>query len=309
MSYWGEQICNGIVKSKQKQCTNKAYYSTENKLLCGGHSKKHDRTILPKNPEKDKIEKENYDRHLETIKQVAKKNKENKLLGNVYVTKLKMMKKPELLDGIINVFPNFKHQNRKDGYGCARLSPKSLGPIKHCMSNLPEAKNLENYHQFAKIWNFELDENGTVLDQYLQKRIEGYNNSEPFRYKYQKKFLLEKNGTLKPEFSVYYDTEGKQHNYTYIQCRYFYCKFYEDLVKKEEDFKILQNKLKKGFNLNIVGYDGYKPLEDFMEMYLDTTKPFGHEMVLYIMLKEDNRNNYPWNIYYKENKDIYIGLI
>jgi hypothetical protein len=309
MAYWGEQICNTTVKSTQKQCTNKAYYTKENKLLCGVHSKKHDRTILSKNPNKDKIEKENYDRHLATIKQVAKKNKENKILGNVYVTKLKMMKKPELLDGIINVFPNFKHQNRKDGYGCARLSPKSLGPVKHCMSNLPEARNLENYHQFAKIWKFELNQNGTVLDEYLQKRIEGYNNQEPFRHKYQKKLLLEKNGTLKPEFSVYYDMEGKQHNYTYIQCRYFYCKFYEDLVKKEEDFKFLKDKLKKGYNLNIVGYDGYNPSEDFMEMYLDPIKPFGHEMVLYTMLKEDNRNNYPWNIYYKENQDIYNGLI
>ena len=94
MAYLGEQICNTTVKSTQKQCTNKAYYTKENKLLCGVHSKKHDRTILPKNPNKDKIEKENYDRHLATIKQVAKKNKENKILGNVYVTKLKMMKNP-----------------------------------------------------------------------------------------------------------------------------------------------------------------------------------------------------------------------
>ena len=45
------------------------------------------------------------------------------------------------------------------------------------------------------------------------------------------------------------------------------------------------------------------------EGQIDTTKPFGHEMVLYTMLKEDSRNNYPWNIYYKENQDIYNGLI
>jgi len=309
MSYWGEQICSNTVKSTQKLCTNKAYYSLENKLLCGVHSKKHNRTILPKNPEKDKIEKKKYDQHLNIIEQVAIKNRENKILGNVYVNKLKMMKKPDIVKGFLNVFPNFKHQNRKDGYGCSKLSPKSLGPIKHSMPNLPEAKNLENYHQFAKVWKFELDQNGNVLDEYFKKRIEGYNNIEPFRYKYQKKFLLEKNGTLTPEFSVYYDMEGNPHNYTYIQCRYFYCKFYEDLAKEEDDFKLLKDKLKKGYNLNIIGYDGYNPLEDFMEMYLDTTKPFGHEMVLYTMLKEDNRNNYPWNIYYKKNQDIYNGLI
>ena len=63
------------------------------------------------------------------------------------------------------------------------------------------------------------------------------------------------------------------------------------------------------YNLNIVGYDGYKPLEDYMEMYLDTTKPFGHEMVLYTMLNEEDRTKYPWNIFYEENKKIYEGLI
>ena len=72
MTYWGEQTCDNIVKSTQKQCTNQAYYIKDNKLLCGVHSKKDNRTVLPKNPNKDKIEKENYERHLKTIKQVAK---------------------------------------------------------------------------------------------------------------------------------------------------------------------------------------------------------------------------------------------
>lgn len=309
MTYWGEQTCDNIVKSTQKQCTNQAYYIKDNKLLCGVHSKKDNRTVLPKNPNKDKIEKENYERHLKTIKQVAKQNRKEKKLGTLGVTKLQMMKKPKLVDGVINVFANFKHQNRKDGYGCAKLSPKSLGPIKHNMPNLPEAKNMENYHQFAKFWKFELDENGDVLDEYLQKRIDAYNNPEPFRHKYQKKFLLEKKASLKPEFSVYYDMEGKAHKYNYLQCRYFYCKFYEELAKEEEDFKFLKDKIKKGYNLNIVGYDGYEPLEDYMEMYLDTTKPFGHEMVLYTMLSEEDRTKYPWNIFYEENKKIYEGLI
>ena len=67
-----------------------------------------------------------------------------------------MMKKPELIDGYLNVFPNYKHQNRKDGYGCAKLSPKSLGPVNHGMPNLPIAKNIENYHQFAKFWDYSI---------------------------------------------------------------------------------------------------------------------------------------------------------
>ena len=308
--YWGEHQCSNIVKSTNKQCTNLSYYIQNDKLCCGVHSKKDLRTILNKNPNKSKIEKENYEKHLETIKQTAKQNRKDKKLGSIYVSKLKMMKKPEIMEGVLNIFPNFKHQNRKDGYGCAKLSPKSLGPIKHNMINLPEAKNLENYHQFAKFWKFELDVNGKVLDEYLQKRIEGYNNTEPFRHKYTKKIVLEKNdGEITPEFSVFYDKDGKQHNYTYLECRYFYCKFYEELAKLEADFIFLKEKLKKGYNLNIVGYDGYKPKEDYMEMYLDTNKSFGHEMVLYILLKEEDRTKYPWNIFYEKNKEIYEGLI
>ena len=52
MTYWGEQTCDNIVKSTQKQCINQAYYIKDNKLLCGVHSKKDNRTVLPKNPNK-----------------------------------------------------------------------------------------------------------------------------------------------------------------------------------------------------------------------------------------------------------------
>ena len=48
------------------------------------------------------------------------------------------------------VFPNDKHGPTKEGYGCPALSPKQMGPVKHSMSILPPAKNLENYHQFSK---------------------------------------------------------------------------------------------------------------------------------------------------------------
>ena len=79
------------------------------------------------------------------------------------VSKFRMMKKPEYKKGYLNVFPNSKHQDRKDGFGCASLSPKSLGPVQHTMPNLPPAFNIENYHQFAKFWAFELDKNNNIL--------------------------------------------------------------------------------------------------------------------------------------------------
>ena len=60
-----------------------------------------------------------------------------------------MMKPPEHIDGYLKVFPNFKHQNRKDGFGCASLSPKALGPVS---DGSRHAKNIENFHQGAKIF-------------------------------------------------------------------------------------------------------------------------------------------------------------
>lgn len=256
----------------------------------------------------------NYLKHTTHIEDIAENNKNNNILGKVLVSKLKMMQKPELIKGYINVYPNYKHQNRTDGFGCSMLSPKSLGPIEHNMSNLPTAKNLENYHQFAKFWEFELDflENGEfeIKSEYLQKRIDAYLDPTPYRHKYNKKELLKYGKNINvPKFSIYYDKDCNIKTYNYLECRYFYCKFYQELASKETDFKYLQDKIKNGYNLNIVGYDGYNPTNNLMEMYSDTSKPFGHEMVLYTMLVEDDTNKYPWNIYYKDNYEIYKNVI
>ena len=41
---------------------------------------------------------------------------------------------------------------------------------------------------------------------------------------------------------MYYDKDGKEHRYTYIECRYFYCHWYEKLLKETNDYKELVNK-------------------------------------------------------------------
>lgn len=212
-----------------------------------------------------------------------------------------MMKNPKYVTGYLNVFPNYKHQNRKDGFGCMRLSPKSLGPVIHNMPGLPAATTIENYHQFAKFWQFELDEKDEILEKYKLDRVKAY-TSPPMRHKYDKNINI-------PKFSMYYDKYGKEHRYNYLQCRYFYCHFYEKLASKEKDFINLKEMIKNGYNLNICGYDGYNVTKSLIEHYTDTSKPFGHELVLYTMLIEDNNDNYPWNIYYNKNKEIYADVI
>ena len=222
------------------------------------------------------------------------------------------MKKPGLVNGYLNVFPNYKHQNREDGYGCANLSPKSMGPINHKMPNLPSAKNLENYHQFAKFWDFEFDSSGKIKDKYFKKRKEAYLDETPHRHKYDREFLAKINGgnVNIPKCSIYYDKKEKPHEYSYLECRFFYCKFYQEFAVKSDEYKYLKKKLDNGYNLNIIGYDGYPPdITSLMKMYKDISKPFGHEMVLYTLLVEEDQDKYPWNIFYKENKKIYQGVI
>ena len=67
--------------------------------------------------------------------------------------------------------------------------------------------------------------------------------------------------------------------------------------------------IKDGVNLNIVGYDGYNINMDLWTCYNDTSRPFGHELVLYTMLIEDTINKYPWNMFYEQHKKIYEGVI
>lgn len=67
-------------------------------------------------------------------------------------SKMNMMKDIGFVTGYINIFPNFKHGNRRDGIGLPSLSPKSIGPVDHGQPGLPLALNLENFHQGNKVY-------------------------------------------------------------------------------------------------------------------------------------------------------------
>lgn len=310
--FYGETSCSHVIASGKRRgepCSNNAYYEVKGIYLCGVHTKKEDRDPLPKNPRRKELTEKQMAAERRHIDEVAKKNQKKGVKGQITVTKLRMMKKPENLDGYLKIFPNFKHQNRKDGFGCSSLSPKALGPVKHKMPGLPVALNIENYHQFAKIFSFEV-KNRKTREQAKQLRVEAYKSTIPHRHKYDIKTLKQYgNGNANiPLYSVYYDQDSREHRYTYIQCRYFYCHWYEKLAKKTEDFEELCRLIDDGYNLQIVGYDGFEP-SDLYDHYLDDSRPFGHELVLYSLLVIDDPAEYPWNRYYDEYWDIYEGVI
>ena len=99
--------------------------------------------------------------------------------------------------------------------------------------------------------------------------------------------------------------DGTERRFTYVETRYFYCRQYELLAPATEAFQKLQSLIKTGHNLLIVGYDGYDVTRSLWDHYLDTSRPFGHELALYTLLTVSDPVMYPWNIYKRQHPDVY----
>jgi hypothetical protein len=285
--HYGEIIC------QHSECRNKAYYICRNKYVCGVHSRNKEREELKKYSRKEEkvIKQEKKTREKQEIERARLINANNNKPGLVVCSKLRMMRAPEDIKGFIKIFPNFKHGGREDGLGMPSLSPMSLGPVHHGQPNLPFAYNIENFHQNAKCFQEEVDENGKPSKLFYDNRLKGYQDKIPHRHKY---FGVEKNKNI-PLYFVWVDKDGKEHHLDYITSRQFYCNFYERLAKLQPDFEKLKMLLNEGYNLQIIGYDG-RYVENLEQAYLDKSYPFGHELVLMSMLilKEEN---YPWRKY------------
>ena len=88
-------------------CNRKAYYQIGLNYFCGYHGDKSKKTTMPKNPNFNVIKAEKIKQHNIRCNEIAKINKENKIKGNVICAKLKMFGDVELVDGYINIFPNY----------------------------------------------------------------------------------------------------------------------------------------------------------------------------------------------------------
>jgi hypothetical protein len=203
------------------------------------------------------------------------KIEEQKGDGKIILSQMKMMKKIEYQDGFLPVFPNRKHQNRKDGFGCSSLSPMKLGPVNHKQPGLPPAQNIENLFQGSKVYPQEM-EGDEPSPLFYENRLKFYEDEEPHRHKFP--------GNI-PSFFLWVSPTGEELRLTYIESRQVYCQFYEKLASEKEDFRKLVQMKEEGMNLMICGYDA-RPLqvEDVEKEYLDPNQPFGHEKVLFCML-------------------------
>jgi hypothetical protein len=259
-------------KASGAACTKRAYFQVDGSgLLCGQHSRKYlsRRVPLPKvrPPPFD------LDAHYDRVVQLSK--------GEVRLQRMQMMKAVEQHPLFLCIFPNFKHDHRRDGYGFSALSPMKLGPVHHGQPGFPPAMNLENFWQGSKRFPSESEE------EFHQNKIAWFTNPVPMRHKCK---------GVKPLYWSWVDAEGVEHRLDYIPSRKFYCWFYEKLAMQTTEWRVVSHDLAH-LNRMICGYDGW-PIEPTKEAihaaYNDPTHPFGHERVLFAMLVLKRKEDYPW---------------
>jgi len=320
----GGRVWYGTLTCEWPKCSNKSYWEMPTlkgasnatttigkQYLCGVHSRRHKsiRKPLPRDPDAKMKREIELTLHQRTVEECAADNERAGRRGRITVRKMRMMRAPALKSGTLNVFPNNRHGKRKDGYGAPELSPMRLGPVNHKQPGLPPALNIENYHQFNKVFPNEVDEKtNDPLPVFYTRQRAAYLDPVPHRHKFplseMKKLGKGKNANV-PLYSVHKDENtGHERRYTYVESRQFYCKQYELLAKKTEQFRHLKQRIEKGMNVCIWGYDGY-PIEESADAiyraYIDASRPFGHELVLFTLLVLSGSGNginaYPWRVF------------
>jgi hypothetical protein len=166
---------------------------------------------------------------------------------------------------------------------------------------LPPAESIENYHQFAKVFEREIPSNVTGItkeplypsQEFWVKLAAGYKDKVPHRHKFPD--IKQKNKNV-PLFSLRSDSKGQWKKYSYVESRVFYCQMYEKRAPQTREFQELKRRLQEGYNLEILGYDAYPITQTLLQHYQDPTRPFGHELVLYCLLTIEDPKDFPWNV-------------
>lgn len=191
------------------------------------------------------------------------------------------------------------------------LSPMVLGPVFHSQPNIEPAENLENFHQFNKVFVSEIDEtSGAPKPIWYQRRKSGYADKVPHRHKLgaTKAQHLKVAGTGSGQsanacvYSIYVAPDGQERRFNYIESRVFYCSYYERLARQTEEFrKLVDAVYVHKQSIIIAGYDARNAEDDeinqdkIAQWYEDPSWPFGHEMVLHAMLYHLNTpDELPW---------------
>ena len=319
----------------------------EGRLLCGIHSKKGKRTDLPDNPKKDEIRLALVAQRVVEADTQAVNNRLLGRSGSVTTGSFRGMRREYSfvpMRGRLPIFPNF-YQKHGFGYGrdWSMFSPMALGPVRHRQPSLPNARNIENYWQFNKVFPNELS--NELCDcalaahqphfkpaaEFYSRQATAYLDAVPHRHKFSTAKLKAVNKSFvkpvvgkrkrgagkvspninKPMYIVHETPNGEERHYTYEQARVFYTMQMETVIQETrmQEWASLQDLIVRGYDIQIVGYDAYVPRgtdpDSLYEHYLDGSRPFGHEMVILAMLCIPQVEQRPWHRYYREHRELY----
>lgn len=150
-------------------------------------------------------------------------------------------------------------------------------------------KSTQRYSQWDKtiIWDHpsevHIGKDGQPTDAYWDWRKKGFKNKYPVRYPVGRSKKNTVNGSI-------YKINGKYRKFGYVKARKrIYIPEYTNSVRKEEQFKELKNRLKKGQNLLIIDVDGphYESMEYYNETYDIPVKIYDNHTV---KVTEENLN-------------------
>lgn len=133
----------------------------------------------------------------------------------------------------------------------------------------------ENWWQGSKIYDIDVDYQGNVRKSFLERRAKMMAD-----FKGHRRGVPKGKGT--PIAALF-----NARIVDYYNSRPYYCYCYEFLVTKQPDFYKIVEMYNQGMYLHIIGYDGYDiPMTKswLLFAYQDTSRPFGHELVLCCIL-------------------------
>lgn len=283
---------HGEARCERTTCTRRAYYYQNASALCGFHAKKTLRRPLPHNPDRLLMAERERELHSQSVSRARASNAASRRRGEVTCSGMGMFRsqQPTYTSGFENVFPNNWHGNRRDGRGVPELSPMRLGPVHHPQPGLPPARNLENFYQFSKRFPDE------TLSEFDAAQRAAFEDPEPHRHKRRPSSRTASGKPNIPIGWVWRLANGSRTHMTYVESRQFYCNYYERLAKEQPAFQRLLADVRSGTNVRICGFDGFQPTKPLLEHYGDTSRPFGHELVLYTMLTVEDPEEYPWRL-------------
>jgi hypothetical protein len=242
---------SNISKIKKRKRSDESESSSESEVEIKKTNTKNKNKKLKvgDDPEKATQLKQALKDHEVTVKAAQKENKKDKIPGKIRANKL-----PHRLDKSIKD----KSWPKADGYKnigvCSgspgifkELSPMKLGPIKHDEAGLPAAKNLENLWQYSKVFSGDVDAKGNILPSWFARRKQGFSDPKPHR----------RAKKLSPgEKTLYSYWKGEKLDYMEAR-RKIYCPLYAEYVVKTAAWTKLKEIMNDGYNIQILGYDGY----------------------------------------------------